>query len=324
MTASTQKDGAALVQSLGPLPLMVIAGPTAVGKSQLAIALAKRVAGEIISCDSAQVYRGLDIGSAKVRPEEMDGIPHHLLDVVGPEERFTVKDYQQQATEAILAVLGRGHLPILVGGTGLWIRAVVRGFAFPEEQASGLLRDRVQALGSRRGWDAVRRQVRMVDLETYRKVAPADRRRLSRALEVWWGSGRRIRRSAGTSGYRVSYWVLFRPVARLHARIGARTDQMMAEGLSKEVGDLLSQGVPATAQSLTAIGYREMVDWYYGRLSDREVPLLIRRHSEQLAKRQMTWFRGEEDVHWLDLEAYGEERALSTMERAARRLLTSE
>lgn len=299
---------------------MVIAGPTAVGKSTLAMAVAKRVDGEIISCDSAQVYRGLDIGSAKVLPDQRQDIAHHLIDVVDADQRFTVADYQALATEAIQAVHGRGHLPILVGGTGLWLRALVRGYQFAAEQESNPWREHIEAIGAHDGWSAVRRMVRMVDPESYRRIAGADRRRLARALEVWWSTGNNLARTHGQTEFNVSYWVLFRSVGQLHARIAQRTAQMMADGLTAEVGGLLHHGLQRSHQSLSAIGYRETVEWYRGRVADHELEPLIRRHSEQLAKRQMTWFRSEPDAHWIDLDAWGEERALVAIERAARKL----
>ncbi|MCL4521587.1 MAG: tRNA (adenosine(37)-N6)-dimethylallyltransferase MiaA [Firmicutes bacterium] len=299
--------------------LVVIAGPTAVGKSRLAIELAKRIDGEIISCDSAQVYRGLNIGSAKVRPDEMDGVRHHLLDVVDPASRFTVAEYQKLARAAILDVHSRGSVPILVGGTGLWIRAVVRGYEFPEEIDQIQMRTHIAEIAQRYGWEALRRVLRMVDPESYRKIALSDRRRISRALEVWWASGRRLARSPGDSPYRVSYWVVFRPVAQVHARIAERTRSMLDQGLRQEVAHLLlDHSVPKTAQSMTAIGYRETVAWYYGRLSDDALERWIVRHGEQLAKRQMTWFRSETDAHWLDLATYGESKAVVAIERSVR------
>lgn len=311
----------AVLDEKDKLPLLVIAGPTAVGKSELAIRLAQKVHGEIISCDSAQVYRGLNVGTAKIQPAQMQGVAHHLLDVVDARERFTVADYQQRARDVIWEVAKRGHLPVIVGGTGLWLRALVRGFEFSPEEDHADLRSHITEIARHHGWESIRRLLRMVDVESYRKISSADRRRLARALEVWWSSGRRLARSPGGSPYRVSYWVLFRPIASIHARIAERAQAMLAEGLQQEVMSLLSQGVERSAQSLNAIGYRETVDWCYGRVADAELENLIRRHTEQLAKRQMTWFRSEGDVHWLDLEAYGEVRALSALERAAVQLL---
>ncbi len=301
--------------------MLVLAGPTAVGKSALAIALARRIGAEIVSCDSAQVYRGLDIGSAKVRPREQQGVPHHLIDVVDPDQRFTVADYQAQALAAIESIHRRGRLPLLVGGTGLWLRAVVRDYAFPAEDQDAPLRRQIAEAAGQYGWEAIRRALRMVDPESYQKISAGDRRRLARALEVWWNTGQPMVRNAGPSPYRVSYWVVFRPVAELHRRIAQRTEAMLTEGLVEEVEDLLRRGVAPRAQSLSAIGYREAVDWCFGRLTLGELERLIRRHSEQLAKRQMTWFRGEDDVHWLDLAAWGEERALDTLVKAAQGLV---
>lgn len=301
-------------------PLLVIAGPTAVGKSDLAVRIAAELDGEIVSCDSAQVYRGLDVGSAKLPVAARAGIPHHLIDVVPPEARFTVADFQAAAGAAIAAAVERGHLPIVVGGTGLWLRSLTRGYEFPAEDDRAESRRRIEAAAGRFGWEAIRRAVRMVDPVSFERVAPADRRRLTRALEVWWHAGRRIARGTVQEPYQISYWVLTRPIAALHERIRVRTEAMLQAGLVDEVKGLLERGVAPRAQSLAAIGYRETVDYFYGLIAPHELQPLIVRHTEQLVKRQLTWFRSETDVHWLDLSAWGEDRAVSQIAAAGRRL----
>lgn len=302
-------------------PLLVIAGPTAVGKSDLALRVATAVGGEIISCDSAQVYRGLDIGTAKLPVGARGGVPHHLIDIAEPDARFTVADFQAAAQEAIAGVVARGHLPIVVGGTGLWLRSLTRGYEFPPEEERGeASRQRIEAAAGRFGWEAIRRAVRMVDPVSFERVAPADRRRLTRALEVWMQAGRRIARGTAHEPYRLSYWVLTRPIAGLHERIRVRTEAMLEAGLVDEVRGLLRRGIPSRAQSLGAIGYRETVDYLYGLVAGPELGPLIVRHTEQLVKRQLTWFRSETEVHWIDLSAWGEERAVNQIVGAGLRL----
>jgi tRNA dimethylallyltransferase len=303
------------------LALLVIAGPTAVGKSDLALAVAREIGGEIISCDSAQVYRGLDIGTAKLLPKDRAGIPHHLIDIAEPAARFTVADFQAAARAAIADVAGRGRLPIVVGGTGLWLRSLTRGFEFPAEaQENHGARLRIEQAAGRFGWEAIRRAVRMVDPVSFARIGPQDRRRLTRALEVWLNAGQRIARGTLEEPYRVSYWVLTRPIGNLHERIRRRAETMLQSGLIDEVRALLEQGVPRHAQSLTAIGYRETVDYLWGLIARAELGPLIIRHTEQLVKRQLTWFRSESDAHWLDLSAWGEDRAVRQIVAAAERL----
>lgn len=292
------------------IPVLVIAGPTCAGKSHLAILIAQALGGEIISADSAQVYRGLDIGTAKTRPAEMGGVPHHLLDVADPRDSFSVATYQTLADQAIADIWARGHLPILVGGTGLWIRAVLQEYPFPPEDAVHPYRTILQQQAQQVGWTALRRQLRVVDPVSYHKIHPEDHRRLVRALEVWREWGRRLPRNSGGSRYQISYWALTHPVGILHARIHRRVETMLAQGLIAEVGALLQSGVSPAAQSLTAIGYREVVAWYQGRLSNQELPHLIQRHTEFYAKRQITWFRSEKSAHWLDLSAWHEAEAV--------------
>ncbi|MBX5466742.1 MAG: tRNA (adenosine(37)-N6)-dimethylallyltransferase MiaA [Firmicutes bacterium] len=302
------------------MPLLVLSGPTAVGKTAFSLEVALRVGGEIISADSAQVYRGLDIGTAKPSPEARRAVPHHLIDVAEPWETFSVARFQALADAAIRAVWARGHLPLLVGGTGLWIRALVAAYPFaPEAADAGGTRAWLEALAQRDGWEALRRRLAIVDPASHAAILPGDHRRLVRALEVW-EHGRRLPREPRPSPYRVAFWVLTRPVAELRERVWARTEAMLADGLVAEVVGLLRQGVPPRAQSLSAIGYREVVAWYFGRLADHELVPLIAKKTRQYAKRQLTWFRREPGARWLDLAAWPWEEAIAQVVADARRL----
>lgn len=291
--------------------ILVIAGPTAVGKTAISMAVAQALDGEIISADSQAVYRGLDIGTAKASLDDRKRIPHHGIDLVDPQYSFSVADFQTAMTQAMVEIQRRGRLPIIVGGTGLWIRALVRGFHLPDEARPNPLRGQLTSLGEREGYDSLRRQLRVVDPDSYHAIAANDHRRLVRALEVFITTGRvMVRHQPETSGLPVVYWVLTRSIQELRQRIHERTDAMIHGGLADEVHNLLNAGVPPHAQSLGSIGYRETVEWLYGRLTAAERDALITRHTNQLAKRQLTWFRAEKKARWLDLSAWPEESAI--------------
>lgn len=293
------------------IPLLVIAGPTAVGKTELSLRVAEHLGGEIVSADSASVYRGLDIGAAKPSAADRRRIPHWLIDVVGPEASFSVADFQRLAKAAVADIHGRGRLPIVVGGTGLWIRALVRDFSLPAEAPPTSLREHLHETGETYGFDSLRRQLRVVDPPSYHAIASNDHRRIVRALEVFQASGRRLVRNAPESSpFRPVYWVLTRSVQELQARIRDRVEGMLSEGLAEEVKTLLQASVPRRSQSLLAIGYRETVDWWYGLLSEPERDELIVRHTQQFAKRQLTWFRSEKEARWLDLSAWSLDEAV--------------
>ncbi len=294
------------------IPLLVIAGPTAVGKTELSLQVAERLDGEIVSVDSASVYRGLDIGAAKPSRDDRRRVPHWLIDVVDPDESFSVADFQRLAKETVADIHGRGRLPILVGGTGLWIRALVRDFSLPAEAPPTSLRDHLHAVGEAYGFASLQRQLRVVDRESYRAIAANDHRRLVRALEVFQASGRRLARNTPeNSPFQPVYWVLTRSIQELQTRIRERVKSMLSQGLVTEVETLLQNGVPPRAQSLLAIGYRETVDWWYGLLDQQERDELIVRHTQQFAKRQLTWFRSEKEARWLDLSVWSLDEAVA-------------
>lgn len=293
------------------IPLIVMAGPTAVGKTELALQVAEALDGEIIAADSASVYRGLDIGSAKPGRVQRERVRHHLIDVVDPTEPFSVADFKRLAEDAVHDIVARRKTPVIVGGTGLWIRALVRDFRLPPEAGQTALRDALFKWGEQDGFASLRRQLRVVDPDSFHAIQANDHRRLVRALEVFQITGHRlVRTPPQTTPYRTQYWVLTRTVSELHQRIESRVQTMLAEGLVDEVGDLLTAGVPRNAQALSSIGYREMIAWYYGLVTDGERDRLIVRHTQLFAKRQLTWFRSEKDARWLDLTAWPEKNAV--------------
>lgn len=303
------------------VPLLIVAGPTAVGKTAISLELAESLGGEIISADSQQVYQGLDIGTAKIPVDERRGIPHHLIDVVSASDGFSVSDFRMLADQAIRDIVRRGRLPILVGGTGLWIRALIRGYEFTPEGRSEDIRQQIQSIADQYGWDAVRRLLRVVDYPSYQAIHPQDHRRLSRALEVFWTTSKRLPRTSELSPYRTAYWVLSRPMTELQDRIRERVQFMLNHHFAEEVLALLGSGVSPRSQSLSAIGYREMVDWCYGKSSEPERNRSIVLHTRQYAKRQLTWFRSEKEARWLDLSSWGEERALTLLIQSGRELI---
>lgn len=287
--------------------LIAVVGPTASGKSALGLALARAYAGEIVSCDSLQVYRGLDVGSAKAAAEEQAAVPHHLLDVVDPDQDFSAADYARLARPAVGDIVARGRLPLVVGGTGLYLRALVRGlFAGPARDPE--LRQRLQALGERHGDRRLHRLLRRVDPAAAERIEARDRVRVIRALEVFFRSGRSISRffeegAEPLTGVEVRVLGLAPPRERLRAAVVARTEAMFARGLLAEVEGLLKK-YPETVRPLRAIGYREAVAVLRGRATEEQAQRDIVVATMQYAKRQMTWFRHQETATWCaDAEA---------------------
>lgn len=289
--------------------LLVIAGPTAVGKSQVALQVAIGLGGEIVSADSVQVYRGLDIGTAKASAAERALVPHHLLDIADPRENYTAADFQRDAREAIDRILSRGRVPVLVGGTGLYIRALLRGFAFSETGEDEGLRRKLHEEAELHGPEMLHERLASVDPEAAAKIHPRDLRRLQRALEVFTKSRRPISlqrlHTAGSSGYDVLMFVLNRPREQLYLRIEQRVEKMIADGFMGEVKGLLDGGVPAGCKALQSLGYRQIVDCLQGKMTLPAAVELIKRDTRRYAKRQLTWFRSEPEAAWIDLDKYG-------------------
>ncbi|MBR4425633.1 MAG: tRNA (adenosine(37)-N6)-dimethylallyltransferase MiaA [Oscillospiraceae bacterium] len=284
--------------------LLVLTGPTASGKTALGVALARRLDGEIVSADSMQVYRGMDIGTAKVRPEETGGVPHHLIDVAEPREPFSVSRWVELAQAAVEDILARGRQPILVGGTNLYLDSLLSGrdFAAPADAA---LRAELNAQYERLGGAAFREALRAVDPERAERLAPADKKRLVRAMEVWLLSGETISAHDARTRALPPRWpslrvaLSFADRQRLYARIDARVDQMAAAGLFDEVAALLAAGLDETSTAMQAIGYKEAAAALRGECSRDEALARIRQESRRYAKRQLTWLRRDPELHWL-------------------------
>jgi tRNA dimethylallyltransferase len=293
---------------LSSVPLIVVVGPTAVGKSSMALAVAERVGGEIIAADSMQVYRGLDIGTAKPSADERRLVPHHLLDLVEPNQSFTAADYARLASAAIADIRARGRLPIMVGGTGLYLRALFRGlFSGPWEMTP--LRETLYREAERVGNAALHQRLETSDPEAAAAIHPNDLFRVVRALEVAAVSGRPI--STLRAEARRNHKPILGPVLQfglernrqeLYQRIEARVEAMMAQGLLHEVQGLLDVGYSPALRPLRAIGYRHMIEHLKGRISVNDAIASLKRDTRRYAKRQLTWFRHEDEIEWLPVE----------------------
>lgn len=301
-------------------PLIILTGPTAAGKTKLSIRLAKKVGGEIISADSMQVYKGMDIGSAKIKPEEMEGIPHYLVDVLEPDEEFHVVRFQQMAKDALEQIYANGRIPIVVGGTGFYIQALLYDIDFTENKGDASCRQELLAFADEHGKQALHEMLRRVDPVSAEEIHFHNVKRVVRALEFYRQSGIPIsvhneRERAKPSPYAFCYFVLNDERERLYERIDRRVDEMMEEGLESEVLALRKRGYTKNMVSMQGLGYKEMLDYLDGECTLSEAVYRIKRDTRHFAKRQITWFKRERDVIWLDKGAYGydEEKLLSTI-----------
>ncbi len=286
--------------------LLAVTGPTATGKTRLGVLLAQRLRGEIVSVDSMQLYRRMDIGTAKATPEEMEGVPHHMLDVAEPWDNWSVARYVQAAAACCADIFARGRLPILVGGTNLYLDSLLSGRDFaarpPEDDD---LRQRLGAEYDRLGGKAFREQLRRVDPERAEKLHPGDKRRLVRAMEVWQLTGKTItchdrETAALPPRYRCRKLALsFADRQLLYDRIDSRVLEMVDRGLFAEVEALLAEGLSPEHTALQAIGYKEAAAALRGEISREEAIEAIQRESRRYAKRQLTWLRRDKSVHWL-------------------------
>ena len=305
-------------------PLVILTGPTAAGKTALSLALAEKACGEIISADSMQVYRGMDIGSAKLPEKERQGIPHHLIDVKDPSESFDVTEFVRLAEEAAAGIYARGHLPILVGGTGFYLQAFLKGLDFSEGDPDTSLREELNALAEREGRDAVHRVLQAEDPEAAESIHPNNLKRVIRAVEYRRLTGRSIvaanrEQQETDSPYNFAYFVLTLPREELYARIDRRVDEMFAEGLVKEVMRLRESGLDRGSTALQAIGYKEVIEALDGRCTMAEARAAVKLGTRHYAKRQLTWFRRERNVILLDKSRFADdEEILSEMLRILR------
>ena len=301
-------------------PLIVLTGPTAVGKTGLSIQLAKRIGGEIVSADSMQVYRYMNIGSAKIMPEEMEGVPHHLVDILDPREDFHIVRFQEMALEAMKGIYERGHIPMLVGGTGFYIQAVTRGIDFTRADQMDDRRKELEYLAEEYGAEYLHSLLSEKDPAAAASIHPHNIKRVIRALEFYEQnqkpiSQHNLEERQKESPYDLSYFVLNMPRELLYRRIDERVDRMMEEGLLQEVQMLLDMGVHRPMTSMQAIGYKEIADYLEGVYPLEEAVRVLKRDTRHFAKRQLTWFRREPDVIWVDKDRfdYNDEMILDYM-----------
>ncbi|MBO0993042.1 tRNA (adenosine(37)-N6)-dimethylallyltransferase MiaA [Bacillus sp. SD088] len=282
-----------------------VIGPTAVGKTELSLQIAKRFNGEIISGDSMQIYRGMDIGTAKIKPSEMQGVPHHLLSFKDPRESFSVAEYQKVVREKIKEVQSRGHLPILVGGTGLYIQSVLYDYQFSDAPADPSFRKRMEEKVQSGEAMNLYNQLEAVDPDAADKIHPNNHRRVIRALEIFHCTGKTMtefqKKQQNIPLYQDVLIGLTMDREILYQRIDHRVDIMMEEGLVQEVSDLMNNGLHREHQSMKAIGYKEIADYLEKRTSYEEALTLLKKNSRHYAKRQLTWFRNKMEAEWFDL-----------------------
>lgn len=289
--------------------LVILTGPTAVGKSELAVKLAKEIGGEIISADSMQVYRHMDIGSAKILPEEMERIPHHLIDVLEPTEEFNVVVFQKMAKDAMEGIRQRGHIPILTGGTGFYIQAVLYDIDFTHNDEDSLLRRQLEQLANDKGNEILYERLKQIDAESCETIHPNNVKRVIRAIEFYEKTGKKIsqhnrEQHENLSPYRFAYFVLNDERAKLYDRIDKRVEKMLAQGLVAEVESLKNMGCTRDLVSMQGLGYKEILDYLNGNCSLEEAVYLIKRDTRHFAKRQLTWFRREKEVTWINKQDF--------------------
>lgn len=284
-------------------PLVAVLGPTAAGKSRLGIRLAQALDGEIVNCDSTAVYRGVDIGTDKVPLAEQGGVPHHLIDIVDPRETYSAAQYARDASRIVNDITRRGRLPIVVGGTGLYYRALARGF-FPGPGRDERLRARLDRTADRRGSAFLHRAVARVDPASAARILPGDRKRLVRALEVFLLTGRPLTAHfadtrSPVEDYRITALAVNLPSGLIAERVARRVDEQFARGVVDEVRTLLRDGVPARAHALSGLVYRQVLEYLQGIRGEADTRALIVRENKRYARRQLIWFRKEPNLHWL-------------------------
>ena len=285
--------------------VLVITGPTATGKTALGVLLAKKLNGEIISADSMQIYRGMDIGTAKVTPDEMDGVPHHLIDVADPDENWSVARWVEAAAAAAEDIFDRGRLPIIVGGTGLYIDSLLSGREFADAEDDGAVRARLSAEYDRIGGEAFLEKLRAVDPDRAEKLHSADKKRLVRAMEVFELTGETITAHDEKTKAIPPRWDSLRIALnyadreKLYERIDARVDDMIRFGLFEEVEALLCQGLSPQSTAMQAIGYKEILDYFLEKTTGGDCIDSIKRESRRYAKRQLTWLGRDRELHWI-------------------------
>ncbi len=288
--------------------LLVICGPTASGKTALAVECAKRLGGEIVSCDAFLIYRGLDIGTAKPTEEERGGIPHHLIDVADPAEDFSVSDFERLALPVVDGLLARGKVPVLCGGTGFYLNAILYPHTFGAAPADRQIREKYEKLAAAEGREALHARLAEADPESAAKLHPNDVKRVIRALEILELTGRKKSEQADGDTPRYAYeaFAYDYPRGELYARIAARTKAMMEAGLVEEVRSLLAAGVPETARSMQGIGYKEVAECLKNGDNLSTMSDIIEKNTRNYAKRQITFFKRVPNLHWIAPKETGE------------------
>lgn len=290
--------------------ILVVTGPTATGKTALSVELAKKLGGEIVSADSMQIYRGMDIGTAKVTKAEMQNIPHHMIDIADPSEDYSVSRYVEEADAAVRGILSRGRLPIVAGGTNLYIDSLIAGLDFAEKAEDAALRESLNKQYDDIGGEAMLEHLRGFDPERAAKLHPADKRRIVRAVEIYILTGETITRHDEETKKRpkrydaVKIALTFADRAVLYDRINARVDKMVSDGLFDEVKGLLDSGLSPESTSMQAIGYKEPAAYFRGEMSRDEAIELIKLSSRRYAKRQLTWLRRDDSIHWHEWQSF--------------------
>lgn len=296
-------------------PLIVLTGPTAVGKTNLSIRLAKKIGGEIISADSMQIYKKMNIGTAKISPEEMAGVPHYLVDELDPGEEFNVVAFQKMAKKAMKQIYENGHIPIVVGGTGFYIQALLYDVDFSEHETEEKYRQELVALEQEKGREYLYEMLKQADPEYAAIVHSNNVKRVIRALEYYHETGRKLsehnaQQRENSSPYQFVYLVLNDEREILYDRIDRRVDQMMEAGLLQEVEALVKEGYERTLVSMQGLGYKEFFDYFDGKCTLEETVDIIKRDTRRFAKRQLTWFRREKEVCWMNKQDYPDGDAL--------------
>ncbi|MGE5633301.1 MAG: tRNA (adenosine(37)-N6)-dimethylallyltransferase MiaA [Caulobacteraceae bacterium] len=296
--------------AIEPKPkICILAGPTAVGKTDLSLMLARNLYGEIISADSAQVYKYMDVGTAKLKPSEMQGIKHYMLDEVYPSDDFSVAEFKTRAEGYIKDMNNRGKLPVITGGTGLYINSLLNNLDFTESISDEAFRKEMQELAGSRGSEYVHSLLEKVDPAAFRKLHPNDLRRVIRALEVYRHTGKPISYFQEESRkipprYDYAYVAFTMDREKLYKRIEQRVDLMLRDGLIEEVEKLLSMGYDKNLTSMQALGYKEIVGYLEGKCSKEEAISIIKRDTRHYAKRQLTWFRRDSRIFWINVDNY--------------------
>ena len=294
-------------------PLIVLTGPTAVGKTELSIRLAKALNGEIISADSIQVYRHMDIGSAKVTKEEMDGVNHYLIDVLEPTDEFNIYVFKQLAIEAMEEIYAKGKIPIIAGGTGFYIQSVLYDIQFSKEEGDKTYRHQLEEKAASEGVSAIHKMLEKVDPKSAAEIHENNLKRVIRALEYYHETGKLIsehneEQRNKTSPYDFRYYVLNMDREKLYERINLRVDIMLENGLIDEVQKLKDMGYDSELVSMQGIGYKEIREYIDGKCSYEQAVEILKKNTRNFAKRQLTWFRREADVQWLNYEAFDNDK----------------